>query len=464
MKKIFTFLLLVSFGTLMAANTAKVTCPTVTATPSSQTLCSGETTNIQLTSDLANTTFSWSVTQSGVSGCFSGSGNSINQTLTAVGLSSGHVVYTITPYANSCSGTPITVSITINPKPQIFASGNSNTICSGEFSDIVITSNISGTIYSWTVAENGVTGAMAGNSSINPVEINDMLTTIGNNPGTVTYTISPSVNGCSGNPITVTYNVIPTPLVTVNSPTVCSGSSATITATPSIPGTYSYAWIVPEGAANPGNVASFSTSTAGDYYVFITNPITECSVAALGTVTVLPSPDITATATNQSISSGDSTDISLSSNSTGATYQWTATQNNVTGATSGSGNTINQQLSLINTALQGSVTYTITASVSGGCSRNITDITIMVNPNLGTYDFNSQNFILSPNPVSDILNIKNNQTINKVTAFNQLGQMVLQKEYNNNEVQLDFSALKTGIYFISVDSDKKQSTFKIVKN
>lgn len=349
--------------------------------------------------------------------------------------------------ATGCSS-PISGSatVTVNPRPTI---SGASVVCEGTLIQLLGT-GIPAASNPWISSNTSV-------ATVNPTGLVSAMS-----PGFTTITFTNN-NGCA---VTQSFTVNPIPTVTVNSPTICSGSSATVTATSGTSGIYDYAWTVPAGAPNPGNVASFTTSVAGTYSVIISNAVTVCaSMSASGTVTILPSPDITATATNQSISSGDLTDISLSSNSAGATYQWTVTQNNVTGATSGNGNTINQQLSLVNTALQGSVTYTITSSMSGGaCSRNVTDITIMVNPNLGTNDFNSQNFIVSPNPVTDILNIKNNQTINKVTAFNQLGQMVLQKEYNNNEVQLDFSALKTGIYFISVDSDKKQSTFKIVKN
>ena len=69
---------------------------------------------------------------------------------------------------------------------------------------------------------------------------------------------------------TVTINANPT--VSVNSPTICaSDKSATITATPSPSGAYTYKWTVPATATDPGNVASFSASVAGDYSVVITD-------------------------------------------------------------------------------------------------------------------------------------------------------------------------------------------------
>ncbi|MEJ8816288.1 hypothetical protein, partial [Lacibacter sp. H407] len=83
------------------------------------------------------------------------------------------------------------------------------------------------------------------------------------------------------------FNVTPT--VTVNSPTVCTSAlPATITATPGIPGVYNYAWTVPAGAANPGNVASFNATVPGVYSVILTRPGLNCpSEPGAGTLTVI---------------------------------------------------------------------------------------------------------------------------------------------------------------------------------
>ena len=60
------------------------------------------------------------------------------------------------------------------------------------------------------------------------------------------------------------------PIVSVNSSTICASQTATVTATPEIPGTYNYVWNVPTGAINPGNVPSFTTAIAGTYTVVMT--------------------------------------------------------------------------------------------------------------------------------------------------------------------------------------------------
>jgi hypothetical protein len=82
-------------------------------------------------------------------------------------------------------------------------------------------------------------------------------------PGTYTYQVTTTYGGCPGGSQNVVVVVNPLPTVSVNSATICQGSSATIVATPGTPATYSYSWTVPAGAINPGNVSSFTTSTPG---------------------------------------------------------------------------------------------------------------------------------------------------------------------------------------------------------
>ncbi len=98
----------------------------VTATPISDTLCSGETTAIQLTAPIAGTTFSWTVQQNGAYGASAGSGNTIAQILTTTGGTPGTVTYTITPHNGGCDGTPATVTIRVNPPITVF---DNRTVC-----------------------------------------------------------------------------------------------------------------------------------------------------------------------------------------------------------------------------------------------------------------------------------------------------------------------------------------------
>lgn len=101
----------------------------VVATPSSDVICSGETTAISLSTPAAGSTFSWTVVQNGVTGASAGSGTSIAQTLTTTTSNQGTATYTITPQNVGCTGDPITVTIIVNP--PIFVVQNMS-ICSNQ--------------------------------------------------------------------------------------------------------------------------------------------------------------------------------------------------------------------------------------------------------------------------------------------------------------------------------------------
>lgn len=91
----------------------------VIATPSNDSICSGEPIAINLTGTTPGNTFTWTVAATGVSGASAGSGNLIAQTLTATGSTPGSVVYTITPHNVGCTGTPITVTVAVFPPVTI---------------------------------------------------------------------------------------------------------------------------------------------------------------------------------------------------------------------------------------------------------------------------------------------------------------------------------------------------------
>jgi hypothetical protein len=106
-------------------------------------------------------------------------------------------------------------------------------------------------------------------------------------PGTHQIIYAASVgNNCTKNDtIFITVNARPT--VSVNSPSRCSnGPAVTITATPSGTGPFTYAWTVPGGVANPGNVSSFPASVGGQYCVVVTDANGCASLSTCGTLTV----------------------------------------------------------------------------------------------------------------------------------------------------------------------------------
>ncbi|MGV1013154.1 MAG: hypothetical protein ACOYBS_11975, partial [Flavobacterium sp.] len=241
--------------------------PTVTV--NSPSVCQGTPATVTATPvDLGVYSYVWTVPSGTNPGDVSSFATSI------AGLYSVVITNTVTGcFSSSASGT-----VTINTNPSVTV--NSPSVCQGTPATVTATPDSIGTYsYAWTVP-----------SGTNPGDVSSFSTSIA---GIYSVIISNSITGCmsTSNSGTVTVNFNPT--VSVNSPSVCQGTPATIIATTGSIGTYSYAWTVPSGT-NPGDVDSFTTSIAGVYSVIITNTITGCvSTSASGTITLNSSPIVT---------------------------------------------------------------------------------------------------------------------------------------------------------------------------
>jgi hypothetical protein len=181
----------------------------------------------------------------------------------------------------------VTISAIVQSAPPT-VSVNSPATCEGGSATITATPS-GGTgpfSYNWNTRPSGVP---------DPGNVQSFLASVAG-PYGVTVTDSKSCTANGSGVLTVHSN----PTVTVNSPTTCPGTSATITATPSGgSGSYTtYTWTVPPGASNPGNLASFLASVAGTYSVVVTDSHGCQSPSGSGTLTLSDTapPSITAPA------------------------------------------------------------------------------------------------------------------------------------------------------------------------
>ncbi|MDD3005736.1 T9SS type B sorting domain-containing protein, partial [Flavobacterium sp.] len=262
--------------------------------------CDGSVTNITLSSTIPGTTYTWNALSSNLDTTlvFSGSGSTISQTLDLVNnLNVGFVTYSVTPFANGCSGTPQQITIYANPIPEMTASPTLSEICSGDTAHIDFTSNISGVTYSWTFSATGVTGASNGSgTSINQVLTSSDATT----GGFVIYTITPELNGCFGTPVTVQVDVKPRPefFGTIPTTILCSGETTNIGLSASITGT-NFEWTVVSsnvtGASDGSGIAIVQTleapSVTGTVIYTVVPVLNGCYGSPITvTVTVNPLP------------------------------------------------------------------------------------------------------------------------------------------------------------------------------
>jgi gliding motility-associated-like protein len=269
--------------------------PVVAPSTVLQSVCSGSVSPIQLNSNVAGTVFNWNVIQNNVTGASNGTGNSIAQVLTATSNNIGEAVYSVTPTVGGCPGTPTLVTVRVNQIPVVTANAAVTTICSSSTTNIVLTSSIAGTTFSWTVNQTGTFGATPGNGAT----ISQTLTTVNSTQGTVVYSITPTFNGCSGVPITVPIIVNPTPEVFGSAAaTICSGESPNIALFPSIAAT-TFAWTVNTInviGAQPGtgvviNDILTASPNIGTAVYMVTPTANGCSgIPLLVTIIVSPAP------------------------------------------------------------------------------------------------------------------------------------------------------------------------------
>ena len=375
--------------------------PVITNTPMNQTVCSDNpTTLVTLTSNVPGATFSWTASATGGITGYTASGTSVIpvQALQNPGFTPGTVTYTITALANGCSGIPVDYIITVNPTPDVSNNPLSKNICSGTNTNIILTSDVSGTTFNWTASN--TSGTITGFSASGSGNINDILTNTGIIAGTVTYVITPSTNGCPGNTVSfiVTVQPVANVSVTPGSQTICSGTSTIpVVLTSGVAGT-TFSWAfqpppppgisgyIPNGTGDiPAQVISNILLTQGTLTYIITPSSGGCDGnPSTHVILINPGPMVTNSPMSQSVcSGGTSSNVILTSNVSGTTFTWTATAPpSISGYLTSGTNTIPPQTLTNGSISAGDVTYHIIPSSTMGllCPGTPADYQITVNP------------------------------------------------------------------------------------
>ncbi len=303
------------------SNTAQVTVvvgapPTVTATATDATICSGGSTSL---------TGSGAATYTWMPGSLSGTTVTVSPTTTTT--------YTVTGSTGpGCNSTSL-VTVTVSAPPTVTATAGSTTICNGGSTTLT---GSGATNYTW----------MPGSLSGTTVTVSPSTTT--------TYTVTGSGNpGCTGTgTLTVTVNPSPTVTATSTGSTICDGASATLNAS----GATSYTWM-------PGNLtgSSVSVSPNATTTYTVTGDNGGCTDVDMVTITVNALPAVTASSSNASICAGGMITLTGAGAST---YNWQP---------------VNQNGTSITDTPASSMTYTVTGTDANGC-ENTAMVSVTVDP------------------------------------------------------------------------------------
>ncbi len=317
--------------------------------------------------------------------------------------------------AQGCVGNTATSNVTVNALPII--SAPAQTICAGATGTLTASG---ASTYTWN------TGSNSNFITASPVT-------------TTNYTVNgTSAQGCLGSAIVTTITVGAGPVIVVNSPSICAGNSATLTAS----GVTTFTW---NTGANSNSIVV--TPTTNTTYT-VSGNLLGCGVGANNTSTVsvnaLPNVSVVSSETNI-LCVGQSATLTAGGANT---YVWLPV------TSSGTSIVISPTIT---------ANYTVTGTSAQGCSANAV-ITQSVDACTGVKNTFNPTFdvVVYPNPSNGIFNIQlpNESTI-EVT--DELGRLILKEKANAGNYQLNLGKNVNGIYFVKATVNGKTKTVKVVK-
>ncbi|TDO22275.1 LamG-like jellyroll fold domain-containing protein, partial [Sediminibacterium goheungense] len=317
-------------------------------------------TAIAFTGNISGTVYNWTNNNPSIGLAASGTGDIASFLGQNTGTVPVYATITVTPsYTtgdNTCTGTPVSFTIRVNPIPVIDPIANI-TVCNGTVTQpFTISSPVAGAVFRWTQPGNipNVNVGLPNGDGANVPSFT--ATNTGTTPITATFYAvsyySGETMGCgTSRQFDVTVNPTPAANITASGPTTfCAGGSVTLTAS----GGASYLW------SNGANTPSITVSAAGTYSVVATSAEGCTSAPASTTVTVNPTPAATITASGSTtFCAGGSVTLTASG---GTNYLWSngSTEASITITNSG--------------------TYSVVATSAEGCVSAAASTTVTVNP------------------------------------------------------------------------------------
>ena len=425
-------------------------------------ICSGGTFTYTATSATPSATFGWSrATITGITEVGTTGTANISEVLTNTTGLPINAIYVYTTTLSICSNIQ-KVTVTVNTKPSLSSSLTPPSICTGTAFTYTPTSLSSGAAFTWARA--GVTGIsnLAATGSGN---VNETLTKTTTSPISVTYVYITTANGCTNAPgqnVVVTVGQVPV-LSSSLTPSVCSGTTFTYTATSTTPGV-SFSWIratvsgiTQAGTAGTANISEVLTNTTASpinvTYVYITNAGGCAGGSQNVVVTVYPLPTVSYTTPVDTVCMQSPTFA-------------------LTGGLPGGGGYAGPGVSsgMLNPSTAGvgpkTITYTVTAN---SCSNAASQI-IVVEQCAGLEENSfSQAVTLYPNPSSGRFSIAiGNAHFNElmISIVDLQGKEVYYELDKNSTVdyikQINVKSLAKGIYYIKLITDADIAIQKLI--
>jgi gliding motility-associated-like protein len=359
------------------------------------------------------TTYSWPTPVSNPVGAVTGGSlgtdlsSPISQLLTNATSGAATITYTVTPKVGACSGTPFTVTITVNPSGNVNQPASLVVCNTAPVAGVTFTTpNTTGTTtYTWTNDNINIGLAVSGMGNLPAFTATNTTST----PISATITVTPVYTNagttCPAVSKTFTITVNPSPTIATQptaTQSICVGGSITqlSVAFAGGVGTASYQWFrnttntTTGGTSISGAISANYTPPASDfttagsdfYYVIISLSGSGCNsiTSAVAEVIVVPDPVITTSLLATQTQCQGSTATTLSVTVTGGvgviSYQWF--QNAANNTNSGSPiSGANNSTFTPETATIGTLYYYVEVVQTGsGCGVKSTTSRVIVVP------------------------------------------------------------------------------------
>ncbi|GIV28084.1 MAG: hypothetical protein KatS3mg027_1898 [Bacteroidia bacterium] len=241
---------------------------------------------------------------------------------------------------------------------------------------------------------------------------------------------------------TITLSVLPKPYITITPPTdtICVGDTVHFT----FSGANWYTISPSNGIINYQMNGFSAVLYFSETYQIYGNMPNGCFDMKYLPVYVKPggglAPNITYSSNNV-----------LTTNVTMVQYQWSLNGNPIPGATGQS-----------YTPLQNG-SYTLTVTYQNGCIRTSPPF-IVTNVGINETSNSSFNCTIFPNPTNTFLNIHSNDNFSDIKIYDFIGKCIYHEGgINTSDKQINVETLKSGIYILSIVSEKGSTQHKFVK-
>jgi hypothetical protein len=320
--------------------------------------------------------------------------------------------YSVTGSSAGCTSTVAAIS-TVSVFSLPVVNVNSGTICAGQ---------------SFTMNPSGAANyTYSGGSAIVSPTIQTSYTVTG------TDTL-----GCISLPAIADITVHSLPVISLNSGSICEGSSFTLV--PS--GALTYTFVNGSSVVTPSITTSYSVNGTSNEGCLSALP-------GIGTVTVNTLPALNPVSSPSVICMGETASLVASG---AASYTW---MNN------GSPTVVAGGILMVSPVLTS--TYSVTGTSNEGCSNTATvEITVSECTGLNNLTYDNGMYVF-PNPNSGEFNIQVSRTT-EVIIHNSIGQVIYESIIHENITPVSLNGYARGIYFVHLKQGNNRTTVKVLKH